>query len=523
MSRLRRALPLRRAAFAAAASFVLAGSAGLAQAPPEAAFLEAVRSGDTAAVAAWLDRDPDALRRADPEGLQPIHFAAYFGQKAVVELLVARGADLRAGGPLGTPLHAAVFGERTEMVRWLAAQGLDPNAPAEEAPPLLVVAVRRSGPEMVEALLAAGAEPGQTDAAGNAPLHFAAGDGSAPLVRLLLDRGAASSPVNRRGRTPLDVARREGHDAVVELLRARGATGTTAVSPRGPYLGQERPGRAPVVFAPDFVSTERRELNAAFSPDAREMYFARERSGPGTALFVTRLEGTRWSRPAVAPFSTGGDSDVDLFLTADGHQAWFCSNRPDPALPAGDPPAEEGRRTSDIWVVSRDSRGWGAPKPLGRPVNSDADDYYPTLTRDGTLYFSSDRPGGLGANDVYRARRDANGSWTAPVNLGAPVNGPSREYDPLVAPDGSWLVFASERPGGYGDADLYVSPRKADGTWGEPRNLGPAVNTAASEYTPALTPDGRSFLFTRGRRGDDDLYWVDAGVIRRALGGSSGK
>lgn len=402
-------------------------------------------------------------------------------------------------------------------MRWLAGQGLDPNAAAEEAPPLLVVAVRRGTAEMVEALLVAGAEPGRPDAAGNAPLHFAASDGNAAVVRVLLDRGAPVNPANRRGRTPLDLARREEHAAVVALLEKRGGRGTPSSPPRGPYLGQARPGAAPAVFGPDFVSTERRELNVAFSPDARELYFARERAGGGTALFVTRLEGDGWTRPEVAPFSTAGNSDVDLFLTSDGRQAWFCSDRPDPAA-AGGPPGEDGRRTSDIWVVSRDGAGWGKPEALGHNVNSDADDYYPTLSGDGTLYFSSNRPGGLGANDVYCARRDAHGKWTAPMNLGPPVNGPGREYDPLVAPDGRWLVFASERPGGFGGADLYVSRRLPDGTWGEPRNLGPSVNSPASEYTPALTPDGRTFLFTRGRAGDDDLYWVDSGVLRASLG-----
>ena len=85
---------------------------------------------------------------------------------------------------------------------------------------------------------------------------------------------------------------------------------------------------------------------------------------------------------------------------------------------------------------------------------------------------------------------------------------PGGNIDPFIAPDQSWLIFASERPGGYGAADLYVSFRRPDGTWGEPKNLGPSVNTAGSEYTPMLSPDGRYLFFTRGRFGDD-IYWVD--------------
>jgi Tol biopolymer transport system component len=172
---------------------------------------------------------------------------------------------------------------------------------------------------------------------------------------------------------------------------------------------------------------------------------------------------------------------------------------------------------SDIWVARREGKTWGPATWLGPEVNaSPASDYYPTLTRAGTMYFSSNRPGGLGGNDVYRTRR-LDGRWTTPENVGAPVNSSSREYDPFIAPDESYLIFTSERPGGLGRADLYVSPRLPDGSWGTPVNLGPGVNTAGSEYTPMLSPDGRYLFFTSGGAGSDDIYWVDARVIRKAL------
>ncbi|MBS1111412.1 MAG: hypothetical protein H6Q88_3404, partial [Anaeromyxobacteraceae bacterium] len=177
----------------------------------------------------------------------------------------------------------------------------------------------------------------------------------------------------------------------------------------------------------------------------------------------------------------------------------FCSDRPDPKASAlGERAAAGPAPHSDIWVVSRTEVGWGEPTSLGAVVNSDRDDYYPTLTLDGTLYFSSNRAGSLGQNDVYRARR-RDGRWTAPENLGAPVNTAGREYDPFIAADESYLIFASERPGGFGGADLYLSVHEPDGSWGEPRNLGPAINTAESEYTPMLSPDGKYLFFTPPR------------------------
>jgi hypothetical protein len=476
---------------------------------------EILRSGDAAAISAWLEQDPSAAKRPDAEGFQPIHWAAFFGKREAVELLIARGADPRASCRLGTALHAAALGGHVELARWLVARGVDPNASAEGVPPPLVIAVRRGNLPLVEALLAAGASPRVADPIGNSPLLLASSAGLEPAVRLLLARGADVNQPNQRAATPLDVARREGHVAIIALLQERGAKGNPPPpAPSGPYLGEDPPGSAPALFAPGLISTERRELNAVFSPDGREFFFARERAPRGTVILTSKLEGNGWTGPTAASFSAGSASDVDMFLTHDGRDLYFCSDRPDPkASAAGERTAASAAPQSDIWVVSRTAGGWGEPRSLGAAVNSDRDDYYPTLTLDGTMYFSSNRAGSLGQNDIYRARR-RDGGWTAPENLGAPVNTSGREYDPFIAPDESYLIFTSERPGGFGGADLYLSVRKPDGSWGEPRNLGPAINTAESEYTPMLSPDGKYLFFTRGRLGYDDLYWVEAEVLR---------
>ena len=159
------------------------------------------------------------------------------------------------------------------------------------------------------------------------------------------------------------------------------------------------------------------------------------------------------------------------------------------------------------------------PRDVDRPeVNAaGADDYYPTLTRSGTLVFSSNRPGGLGENDIYRARR-VDGRWTTPENLGVPVNSASREYDPFIAPDESYLVFASERPGGLGGADLYVERAAAGRRVGSPdqprswRELGEQRLHADGDAGRALpVPHERS-------EGSDDLYWVAASVIEETRG-----
>jgi Tol biopolymer transport system component len=191
------------------------------------------------------------------------------------------------------------------------------------------------------------------------------------------------------------------------------------------------------------------------------------------------------------PFS-GRYADADPVFTPDGARVYFISQRP---VGEGEPPRDDW----DLWLVDRTEDGWGEPVWLGLPVNSEAIDVYPSVAADGTLYFSSGREGGRGRNDLYRTRFE-NGAWTEPENLPGAINSEFSEGDLTVAPDQSWIVFASSgRPDSRGQGDLYVSFRGPDGTWGEPRNLGDRVNSRWTEYCPSLTPDGRFLFFTSYR------------------------
>ena len=89
--------------------------------------------------------------------------------------------------------------------------------------------------------------------------------------------------------------------------------------------------------------------------------------------------------------------------------------------------------------------------------------------------------------------------------------------DPFIAPDESYLIFTSYRPGGYGEGDLYISFRNSDGTWKPAINMGETINSPANEFPSGLTPDGRYFIFASSKLGFfmPDIYWVDAQVIEK--------
>lgn len=140
---------------------------------------------------------------------------------------------------------------------------------------------------------------------------------------------------------------------------------------------------------------------------------------------------------------------------------------------------------------------WGRAEPLPADLNTPRHEYEPSVSRDAdALYFVRGLPG-KGA-DLYVSRRDDAGRWSKPRPLDA-VNTKHDELGPRLSPDGRFLLFYSDRPGGLGQYDIWASQKTAEG-WGRPFNLGPAVNTKYNEYGPAMDPQGRRLYIATNRK-----------------------
>ena len=253
------------------------------------------------------------------------------------------------------------------------------------------------------------------------------------------------------------------------------------------YVGDAEPAAdgIPVLFAPGVISTGD-VFASTFTPDGRTVVFTRVPANGPLTLMQSHWRDGRWTAPETLPFS-GTYRDLDPAFSPDGARLYFSSRRPTGPSPA------DTTSLDDTWYVDRVGDGWGTPVRAAGPVNSDAVDMYPSVTRRGALYFDSSRSR---RRMAYRADALPGGGWGEPVLLDSAINGDSGSSNLFVDPDERFVVFASRRADGHGGADLHVSWRTATG-WSRGVNLGPTVNTAETEFCPFVSHDGRYLFFTR--------------------------
>jgi Tol biopolymer transport system component len=282
----------------------------------------------------------------------------------------------------------------------------------------------------------------------------------------------------------------------------------------------------PEIFAPGIISTNMNESKIAISPDGKEMAFTLMNYNHSFYTLVSmRQENGVWIKPVVVPFS-GKYHDSEPYFSPDGTKLFFNSNRP---LEGQNSPKDY-----DIWVVERKESGWGTPVNLGPAINSDKNEVNPAVSQNGTLYFSSNRDGGRGRNDIY-VSKFIDGKYAKPENIGDGINTPFFESGPYIAPDESYIIFNRYRsPTGNG---LHISFRKNDGSWSQAVSMWKNINIDSDGFHGHVSPDGRYLFFTGSRNphfphpdhrltydeiveifnspfnGSNNIYWVDAKII----------
>ena len=281
------------------------------------------------------------------------------------------------------------------------------------------------------------------------------------------------------------------------------------------------------LFAEGIISTPLNERDIAISSQGDEIFYSLfSYDNSIRTLIHIQKKGKSWKDPEIAWFA-GKFFDLEPSFAPDGSKLYFISNRP----------MSETDNTADhnIWFVAKNDTGWSNPQPLPEIINSGSDEFYPSVSANGNLYFTAHYPDALGGEDIYMSNF-SNDHYLKPERLDTGVNSVNWEFNAYVSPDEKYLLFSSfGRKDDLGGGDLYISIKDDSGKWTAARNLGPGINSEKLDYCPFIDWPRNAFYFTSNRSGDvpdlitsikevealaerslngmGNIYWVNISVL----------
>ncbi len=255
------------------------------------------------------------------------------------------------------------------------------------------------------------------------------------------------------------------------------------------YLGQAPPGDSAIVFAPGIIcDTSTRESALAISPNGDELFFVRG-IWPDTKILHMERSGNKWSSPDTAFFCKDSWAAEPAF-SPDGRYLYYSSSK-----------GKTDINFYSLWRIGKTADGWSETESLFDVGGDTIWEFHPTIAEDGSLYFcywDVDKRSG----DIYMSQCK-DGNCSDPIRMDFPVNSDSSDVDSFIWKDGSYMIFTTNRSGGYGGYDQYITYKNNDGTWTSLKNLGEKFNTPRDDYDLDITPDGRYILLYL----NDDIYW----------------
>ncbi len=270
----------------------------------------------------------------------------------------------------------------------------------------------------------------------------------------------------------------------------------------------------PVPFNPvnlgDSINSANNEYFPSITADGHSFYFTRANPRPGSNpamgevydedIYMSQKHDGVWGKARnIGPPINTSRNDGAACISADGQIMLFvgCDR-------------EDGMGSCDLYISRKFGDRWAKPVNIGPPINTKWGESQPSISSDGkTIYFVSDRPGGIGGYDIWKSTLGNDGYWGVPVNMGPKINTPKGESSPFIHDDNQTFYFASNGHVGMGDYDLYVSRLDVKGEWQEPVNLGYPINTFGQENSLIVAADGKTAYFASNRKegkGGLDFY-----------------
>ncbi len=263
-----------------------------------------------------------------------------------------------------------------------------------------------------------------------------------------------------------------------------------------PNISLDFRGNGPVLFQPLYISTSLYERDMAISPLGDELiYTLGNHRQTIRSLVAIKKNGNRWGPKEILPFS-GRYNDIEPFFSPDGKSLYFASNRPINN--------DSTRADYNIWKVERTPDGWGEPVALDTIINTPGEEYYPSLSNNGNLYFTATRTDGIGREDIY-VSQFINNQFTEPKVLDSNINSVGFEFNAYIHPEEDLLIFSSfGRSDGFGGGDLYYSLKNEEGKWSPAVNMGEMINSAGLDFCPFIDISRGVFYFTSDRKPELD-------------------
>lgn len=247
------------------------------------------------------------------------------------------------------------------------------------------------------------------------------------------------------------------------------------------------------LFSPELFKNLPNVRDFSMSKNKSEIYFTIE-SYCKTYSFIACIKrtGKKWGKPKAVSFS-GEFKDLEPFLSPDGLKLFFASNR--------NATSTDVKKDIDIWYVQRNSLndGWSNPINVGDIINTNKNEFYPSVTNKGDLFFTAEYPNSIGKEDIY-VSRFINNTYTKPVPLSTAINSDKYEFNAYVSPDEKIIVFTSYgREDDLGRGDLYISRKDSEGNWLPAQNLGDKINSKKLDYCPFIDINANVLYFTSNR------------------------
>lgn len=250
---------------------------------------------------------------------------------------------------------------------------------------------------------------------------------------------------------------------------------------------EEKPNQVEL-FGADIISTQYYERDIAISPNGDEIiYSLADYKQRLRCLVSIKKDGEYWTKPKILNIS-GEYHDIEPFFAENGNKLFFASNRPivDSSL----------RSDYNIWYSNRNEQGWDKAIALDTIINTNGDEYYPSVSNNGNLYFTATKDIGFGLEDIYISKFE-NGRYLKPEALDSAINTKTYEFNAFINSDETIIIFSSYgRKDGFGGGDLYYSKKDKNGKWMKSVNMGKDINSEKLDYCPFIDENRGNFYYT---------------------------